>query len=167
MSESYLEYLVKRKASPIKVAIKYLLYVWTGFLVLVGLLGNITSMVLGVICGAIAYFYTMNAEIEYEYLFLGRDLSVDKIHAKSKRKRMMEFDLERKELIAPVKSHRLDSYRANKKYISYDFSSHQEGEEAYCFIYAGDNEVSKVIIDMTDELLQCFKNVSPRKVFTD
>ena len=82
MSEAYLEYLIKRKTSPLKVAMKYLLYVWTVFLVLMGLLGNITSMVLGVLCGAIAYFFTMNAEIEYEYLFLGKDLYIDKIHAK-------------------------------------------------------------------------------------
>ena len=167
MNESYIEYLVKRKASPIKIAVKYLLYVWTAFLVLFGMMGNLTFMVLGVICGAIAYFYTMNAEIEYEYLFLGRDFSVDKIHAKTKRKKMKEFDLGRLEIMAPAKSHRLDSYRANKKYVCYDFSSHHEGEETYCFVYAGDNEVSKVLIDMTDELLQCFKNVCPRKVFMD
>ena len=167
MNESYIEYLVKRKASPIQTAVKYLLYVWAAFLLFFGFLGNLTFMVLGAICGAIAYFYTMNADIEYEYLFLGRDFSVDKIHAKSKRKRMMEFDLERLEIMAPAKSHRLDSYRTNKKYVLYDFSSHYEGEETYCFIYAGDSEVSKVLIDMTEEMLQCFKNVCPRKVFMD
>lgn len=167
MNESYIEYLIKRKTSPIKVAIKYLLYVWTVFLVLFGLLGAPTLLVLGVICGAIAYFYTMNAEVEYEYLFLGRDFSVDKIHAKTKRKKVMEFDLERLEIMAPAKSHRLDSYRTNKKYVLYDFSSHYEGETVYCFVYAGDNEVSKVLIDVTDELLQCFRNVCPRKVFMD
>ena len=75
--------------------------------------------------------------------------------------------MERLEIIAPVNSHRLDSYRANKKYYSYDFSSHNEDVDAYCFIYAGDNEVSKVTIDMTDELLQCFKMISPRQVFGD
>lgn len=167
MSEAYLEYLIKQKASPIKVAVKYMLYVWTVFLVGIGMLGYVTALILGVLCGAIAYFATLNIEVEYEYLFLGRDLSIDKIYAQSKRKRMMEFDLARMEILAPVKSHRLDSYRANKKYISYDFSSHNESADAYCFIYAGDNEVSKVVIDMTEELLQCFKNVSPRKVFTD
>ena len=167
MNESYIEYLVKRKAGPIKTAVKYMLYVWAAFLLIFGMMGNITFMVLGVICGAIAYFYTMNAEIEYEYLFLGRDFTVDKIHAKSKRKRVMEFDLERLELMAPAKSHRLDSYRTNKKYVFYDFSSQYEGEDTYCFVYAGDNEVSKVLIDMTDELLQCFRNVCPRKVFMD
>lgn len=167
MSETYLEYLVKHKASPIKVAVKYLLYVWTVFLVIVGLLGNVTSMVVGVLCGVLAYFVTLNTEIEYEYLFLGKELFVDKIYAKSKRKRMAEFDLARMEIIAPVKSHRLDAYKANKKYYSYDFSSNQEMTEAYCLVYAGDDEVSKVTLDMTEELLQCFKNVSPRKVFTD
>ena len=167
MNESYIEYLVKRKTSPIKKAVKCLLYVWTVFFVLFGLMGNLTFMVLGAICGAIAYFYTMNAEIEYEYLFLGKDFSVDKIHAKTKRKKMMEFDLERLEVMAPAKSHRLDSYRTNKKCVFYDFSSHYEGETVYCFVYAGDNEVSKVLIDVTDELLQCFRNVCPRKVFMD
>ena len=82
MSETYLEYLVKHKASPIKVAVKYLLYVWTVFLVIEGLLGNVTSMVVGVLCGVLAYFVTLNTEIEYENLFLGKELFVDKIYAK-------------------------------------------------------------------------------------
>ena len=116
MSESYVEYLVQRKATPLNKAVLVCRYVWTGFFVLFGFLGNVTSLFLGIIFAGISYFTTLRLNVEYEYLFLGKDLSVDRIQARSKRKKMQEFDLVRMELLAPVSSHRLDSYKnSNRK----------------------------------------------------
>lgn len=167
MNDSYVEYLIQRKTSPIKKAWNVLLYVWTVFFLFYGLLGRPTLFILGMIFGGISYFATMGSEVEFEYLFLGKDFSVDRILGRSKRKKMHEFDIVRMEILAPAGSHRLDSYMQNKKYVTYDYASHNEAAQTYCFIYEGDSEVSKVYLDMTDELLACFRNVSPRKVFTD
>lgn len=167
MNESYVEYLIRRKPSPVKVAWKYLLYVWTAFFLFFGILGRPTLFILGMIFGGISYFATLSALVEFEYLFLGKDLSIDRILGRSKRKKMHEFDIVRMEILAPARSHRLDAYMKNKKYVTYDYASHEEDANMYCFIYEGENEVAKVYMDMTDDLLKCFLNIAPRKVYTD
>jgi len=167
MSESYVEYLIQRKISPAKTVIKYWLYTVTVLCFIIGLLGFPTLLLFGLILAIISYFFGRNTNVEFEYLFLGKDLSVDRILGRSKRKRMHEFDIGRMEILAPADSHRLDSYVNNKKYVTYDFASNKDDAEKYCFIYEGDNEVSKVYIDITEELLACFRSISPRKVFTD
>ena len=166
MSESYMELLLKRKTSPAKNAMKYTLAFIAAICIFFGLLGYLTLMLIGIILALAAYFAHLNSCVEFEYLYLNKELSVDRILAKSKRKRMGEYDLQRMEVLAPANSKRLDSYQG-KKHIAYDFSSHQENSKPYILIYAGENEVAKVKLDMTEELFKAIRDVAPRKVFSD
>lgn len=166
MSDSYIELLIKRRTNPVKSIIKYALTVIAAVCLFLGLMGYLTLFFVGIILALIAYFVYLNAYVEYEYLYLNKELSVDRILAKSKRKRMAEFDLQRMEVLAPANSHHLDAYQ-NRKYAVYDFASNQEDSKPYILIYAGDNEVAKVKLDMTDELFKVIRDISPRKVFAD
>lgn len=166
MSDSYIELLVKRKTSTAKMAIKIILAVIAAICLFLGLVGYLTLFFVGIIFALAAYYAHLGSCVEYEYLYLNKELSVDRILAKSKRKRMAEYDLQRMEVLAPANSHRLDSYN-NKKYITYDFSSHEEDSKPYIFVYAGDNEVAKVKVDLTDELFKVIRDIAPRKVFAD
>lgn len=167
MSESYIEYLVKRKTNPAKVALKYILFGLAGFFVITGLVGSFFNLLIGALFVIIAYVANLNLSIEYEYLFLEKELSIDKIQAQTRRRKVKTYDITKMELLAPVSSHRLDSYRNNKKYGVKDYSSHGEEATAYAFVYSDAGVSELVIIDVNDSLLKCFKNVSPRKVFTD
>lgn len=166
MSDSYIELLIKRKTSPVKMAVKLLLAVIAGGCLFLGLAGYLTLFFIGIILALAAYYAHLGSCIEFEYLYLNKELTVDRILAKSKRKRMAEFDLQRMEIMAPADSPRLDSYK-NKKYIMYDFASGQEDSKTYVLVYAGDNELAKVKLDMTDELYKAIRDISPRKVFAD
>ena len=166
MSDSYIELLIKRKTSPAKMVIKIVLAVVAAVCLFFGLTGYLTFFLIGIILGLAAYYAHLGSCVEYEYLYLNKELSVDRILAKSKRKRMAEFDLQRMEVLAPANSHRLDSYN-NKKYVTYDFASNEEDSKQYILIYAGDNEVAKVKLDLTDELYKAIHDISPRKVFAD
>ena len=115
MSESYVEYLVQRKTSSVRTVIKYWLYIVTGVSLIFGLVGYIIFLLLGLVLAVISYFFGRNSNVEFEYLFLGKDLSVDRILGRSKRKRMHEFDIGRMEILATAGSHRQDSYVNNKK----------------------------------------------------
>ena len=53
----------------------------------------------------------MYTDLEYEYLYLDKELSVDKIMAKSKRKRVGTYSLDRMEVFAPVYSYHLDNFK--------------------------------------------------------
>lgn len=161
-----MEILIKRKTNPVNSMLNYALTTIAVICLFFGLIGYLTLMLVGIILALASYFAHLNSHVEFEYLYLNKELSVDRILAKSKRKRMAEFNLQRMEVLAPAHSHQLDSYK-NKKCIAYDFSSRQEGSTPYVLIYSGENEISRVKLDMTDELFKAIRDVAPRKVFTD
>lgn len=80
------------------------------------------GLLVAIATGVVAYFSYMNADIEYEYLYLDKEISVDKVMAKSRRKKMGSYNLEQMEIFAPLNSHRLDSYK-NRQMKTLDYSS--------------------------------------------
>ena len=121
------------------------------------------ALLIALLTGIAAYFITMNANLEYEYLYVDRELTVDKVMNKSKRKRIATFDIGKIEIMAPIKSHQLDSYQ-NRNYKSVDYSSWEEKQPdgRYVFYYDGQQ---KVIFEPNEEMIKAILNVAPRKVF--
>lgn len=165
--DTYVELLIKKKASAGMTAAKFVLI---GLTVLLGLaamigLGSFVSLIAAVVCAAGAYFVYLNADVEYEYLYVDKELSVDKVMARSKRKRVDTFDLGRMEILAPLNSHQLDSYK-NREVKSVDYSSGIAGqpEVRYAMYYDGSK---KVIFEPNTEMVKAIKNIAPRKVFMD
>ena len=104
MSDLYVECLVARKPSTILTFFKVLLIMMTAVFVFLGLMFT-PGLLVAIITGVAAYFTYMNADVEYEYLYLDKEISVDKVMAKSKRKKMGSFSVEQiGELIAFCKS---------------------------------------------------------------
>ncbi len=167
MSESYIEVMVQRKPSGAMLFLKYLLMglavvVFFGsFLTGIGTLGLIVAIALGV--GS--YFVGMYASVEYEYLYLDKEITIDKVLNKAKRKRVGTYQVDKMEILAPINSYHLDSYR-NRQVKEFDYSSGIAGqrETRYCFYYEGSQ---KIIIEPNDEFIKLVKNVAPRKVFSD
>ncbi|MBR6309548.1 MAG: hypothetical protein IKR39_13185 [Lachnospiraceae bacterium] len=167
MSESYIEVMVQRKPSGAMLFFKYLLIglavvVFFGsFLTGIGTLGLIFAIALGV--GA--YFVGMYASVEYEYLYLDKEITIDKVLNKAKRKRVGTYQVDKMEILAPLNSYHLDSYR-NRQVKELDYSSGIAGqpEKRYAFYYEGSQ---KIIIEPNDEFIKLVKNVAPRKVFND
>ena len=118
-----------------------------------------------IICGVGAYFVNMNAEVEYEYLYLDKELTIDKVMNRSKRKRVGVYELTRMEILAPMKSYHLDDYR-NRTVKTEDYSSGEEKqpETRYLMYYNGEK---KLILEPNEEMVKVMKNVAPRKVFLD
>ncbi|WP_242840985.1 DUF6106 family protein [Butyrivibrio sp. AE3004] len=164
---SYVELLVARKPQPLMIFLKYLLILLAVVSFLLGFMsGNFILMILCIACGVGAYFVSLNASIEYEYQYCEREITVDKILNKSKRKRVATFETERMEAIAPSRSYHLDEYRNKDNYRTLDFSSGEEKQPdvTYTMYYDGRE---KVILEPNKELIEAVKNVAPRKVFMD
>ena len=85
--------MVKRKKNGPLTALKVLLIVIAVFAFLIGSIGSILLYIVAIAAGVGAYFVGLNANLEYEYLYVDRQLSVDKILAKSRRKKVETFDL--------------------------------------------------------------------------
>ena len=116
---------------------------------------------MAIICGIAAYILSLFSYVEYEYLYVDKELQIDRILARSKRKRMETLDLNEFEILAPVKSHALDSYR-NRNYKKADYSSGDETKEKYMLIVKD----KQIIFEPTEELVKTVRMFAPRSVYT-
>lgn len=165
MSETYVECLVQRESSMLIRFGKILLTVMTIGFGVIGYLFLWPAMIVAVITGVAAYFVYMQADLEYEYLYLDKELTVDKVMAKSKRKKVGTYDIGKMEILAPIKSYQLDSYKNRQcKVFDYSAGTADQPDGRYVMFYDGRE---KIILTPSPELIKAIKNVAPRKVFTD
>ena len=164
---SYVECLVSSKASPLMVVLKYVALIFAVLAFLSSLLlGSFVGMVLAIVLGVAYYFISLNASIEFEYQYCDREITVDKILNKSRRKNVGKYDVGKLEALAPSRSYHLDEYK-NRTCKTVDFSSrikNQQPDPTYTFYYDGKE---KIIIEPTREFVEAIRNVAPRKVFFD
>ena len=163
MGDTYIEEMVARKASIVPTALKVILgAIGAGSLIL-GIMGATLFYSIALFAGLGIYFVFYLSGVEYEYLYVDKSLSVDKIVAKRTRKRVANFDLERMECFAPMGHEALKGYEGralDKK----DFSSGyaQNADKRYVLIYDGQK---KVIIEPSEKMIEAIYMVSPRKVY--
>ena len=164
----YVECLVESKASP---AVKFGSYVALVLAVIFFLSSILTpfgiaGLILCVAAGVAYYFLSLNANIEFEYQYCDREITVDKILNKSKRKNVAKYEVEHIQVLAPSRSYHLDEYK-NKQLKTLDFSARDNSRQpdpTYTLIYDGKD---KVIFEPSAEFVNAVKSVAPRKVFTD
>ncbi len=164
MNETYVEWLVKRKTPAYMTFLKILFTVLAVFFILIGLL-LLPALLIGIACGVAAYFITLNADLEYEYLYVDKELTIDKIMARSRRKRVAVFSLDKMEIVAPVKSWHLDNYK-NRSEKAVDYSSGEEKQPDKRFVFYYDGQ-KKIIFEPNEEMIKAMQLVAPRKVFKD
>lgn len=161
MNESYVEWIVERKAKPTDILIKGGSILITAVLVLVGFMIPIV-MIAGIIGVVLCYFFLPNLNVEYEYLYINKELQIDKIFSKQKRTTIANFELEKMEILAPVGAYQLDAYK-NKKMIVKDYSSGDTQAKRYQMII-NDNATSCIYFEPNDAMIHSMKNQFPRKV---
>lgn len=166
MSDAYVECLVKAKASAGGKFLKILLIVLAvimGLLMMLTL--NILFFLLAVAAGVGAYFVNMFTDLEYEYLYLDRELTIDKVMAKTRRKRVAVYQLDRMEILAPVRSYHLDNFKnRNAKEKDYSIGYEDKPDLRYAMFYEGGE---KLLLSPSPEMIKVMKNAAPRKVFSD
>ena len=163
--ETYVECMVKKKANGLMSALKVLLIGIAVITGLLGFMGLIVFLIIAVVAGVGAYFVSLNANLEYEYLYVDKQLTVDKIMARTRRKKVETFDLERMEILAPIKSWHLDDYKNRQlKVVDYSSGVEQQPDIRYSMIYNGEK---RVIFEPNAEIVAAIKSIAPRKVFTD
>ena len=85
--------------------------------------------------------------------------------ARTRRKKVETFDLERMEILAPIKSWHLDDYKNRQlKVVDYSSGVEQQPDIRYSMIYNGEK---RVIFEPNAEMVAAIKSIAPRKVFTD
>jgi hypothetical protein len=165
MNETYVECLVQTKPNTL---LKILKFIAIAIAVLVGgwslLAGGIVFFIIAVAFGVGAFFAHSYADIEYEYLYVDHEISVDKVIAKSRRKKVIKLETDKMEIFAPLNSHELDSYK-NRKCEEKDFSSRieKQPEARWALYYEGQK---LYILEPSQEFVKALANIAPRKVKT-
>ena len=92
MNEMYAEWLVKRKAPAYMMLVKVLMVLVcvVAFFIAVSPLLGIFGILVLFAAAAAAYFVFRNSEVEFEYLYVTNQLTIDRIYGKTKRKKAWE-----------------------------------------------------------------------------
>lgn len=162
MNDTYVEVMVKKKDSPLLGIGRILVWGIAIACLLVGLISKL-FLIPAVILGVVAYFVFPMLDIEYEYLYLDKEISIDKVMSKERRKHVCTLDLSKMEVMAPDNSHELDSYKARNLSVK-DYSSRTEDAKPYMVVYNGDAGLELIKIEPNAAMLKAIKTVFPRKV---
>lgn len=166
MNESYKELLVKKERGAKETLTRIVSVIPT---VLIGLLtlltGNMIFFIIVIALGVLDYFIFQWTDIEYEYLYLDKEISVDKIMAKTRRKKLMTISVEKIEIMAPEKSYQLDSYRNRQTKVTDLSAGHDLPDQKLYWVFYEGNQ--KILMNLTEDFAKTIKGIAPRKVFTD
>lgn len=166
MNDSYKELLIKKESGLKEKAMRVAALVPTIVSALLTLLtGNMIIFLIAVAFGILDYFVFQWTDIEYEYLYLDKEITIDKIMGKQRRKRVATLAVDKIEILAPQKSYQLDSYK-NRQVKAVDYSAGQDlpEQKLYHMFYDGNQ---KFILNLDEEFAKTIKGIAPRKVFLD
>jgi len=120
---------------------------------------------IAIVIGVVSYLFIFpRFHVEYEYTLLNHDLDIDIIYNRSKRKPVISFNLKEAEIIAPAKSHRLDSYRNMK---TLDYSAQDPKNTAYAVIISMNQDLNRILIQPDDTMLEHMQSFLPRTFYKD
>ena len=162
MNENYAEQLIKRRTPAYAYALTGVLGAVTAVAIFLALTTGVLAVILMFIVGFLTYLSYRNTHVEFEYLFVGGQLSVDKILGKSKRKKAFECSMEEIQVVAPADSYMLNDYKNAVKTV--DFSSHMEHVKVYVAVVQVKGERTKVMLEPGEKMLGCMRQCAPSKV---
>ncbi|MCC8067245.1 MAG: DUF6106 family protein [Clostridiales bacterium] len=163
MSDMYREILVKPDMSAGKKILKGLFPVMTGVCVVAGLLFW-PLLILALAFFLLTMFVAPRFDVEYEYLYVNGELDIDAIYSKQKRKRVCSHDVEHLEILAPQKSHALDSYMNSKGAKLTDYTSGKAPEKSYIMVFNEDKGQELLAVELDDVIISDIRRIAPRKV---
>ena len=161
MDKGYYEFMVKGKPNTTAKILK-VLFIILAVVAFIGamLLGNTILIILAIIFGAGAYFSSMFTDVEYEYLYLEKELSIDKVFNKERRKHVETLSIDKAQVFAPEKSSKLDNYgKMDGKVTDYSCAEENNGLKKFVMYYEGNR---KILFSLDEEMIKLFKNKCPR-----
>ena len=165
MNDSYKELLVKRERGIQGTIMRIVCVVPTVLLAFLMLSGNMIIFLAVVALGVFDYFVFQWTDVEFEYLYLDKEITVDKVMAKTRRKRAAVLDVNKIEMMAPQNSSQLTYYK-NRQVKTTDLSAGHDlpGQKLYMVYYEG-NEC--YLLNLDEEFAKTVKAVTPRKVYME
>ena len=162
MNDTYIELLVKKPDSK-TASLLHIFMVGVGaVLFLGGIFLDIRLLLAGIVFLIGSFVPTLFNDIEYEYLLLEKELTVDRIRKQESRKTVANYKLDTMVIMAPKGSEHLSRYAQLK---TIDYSSGTEEGQPYEIVVDGKGEKVRIVIDTSQELTDAIRKLRPRDVF--
>ena len=153
MSDFYTEQLIKKRTDGKDIMKKTVLIALTVISFFAAFLFPLL-MLLPVIMIVVDVFLFRKLDVEYEYIYINGDLDIDKI--------MFSANVKDMEILAPENAFQLKDFRESK---FYDYSSgNPESRNRYILVISRSGEITKVLFEPKEELIEGVYLLAPRKV---
>ncbi len=165
MSDLYREILVKREMPASARILKGALIGLVVLCLLGGIMVTPLLLPVGVVLGVVFWIFVLpKLDVEYEYLYVNGELDIDAIYSRQKRKRIASYDMQELELMAPTKSHALDSYVNGQGVKIKDFTSGRPDQKSYTLVLNKEKGREIIQVEFDDDVVNDIRRISPRKV---
>ena len=165
MNDTYVEWLRERKTPGYAGIVRIGIYAFAAVFFLAGLFMMIPFLFIpGIAVAAAGYFLLPRLNVEFEYLYLQRSLSIDRIFSKEKRKKAAEYDLDKMEIFAEEGAWQFDQYK-NMTLKTVDFTSGYPDRRRFVMVIREGGEGLKVLLEPDQKIVDAIKQIYPSKVF--
>lgn len=165
MNDTYVEWLIERKTPGYAGIVRIGIYAFAAVFFLAGLFMMIPFLFIpGIAVAAAGYFLLPRLNVEFEYLYLQRSLSIDRIFSKEKRKKAAEYDLDKMEIFAEEGARQFDQYK-NMTLKTLDFTSGYPDRRRFVMVIREGGEGLKVLLEPDQKIVDAIKQIYPSKVF--
>lgn len=166
MSDIFNEYLVKRKNGPKQFFYKALIAL-AAIAVMAAALYFVGVFSLIIICavGVGVFFAYKEFEVEYEYILTNNELDIDRITSRERRRNVLNADVKKFEILAPVKSEHASRLRDRNIRRTLDFSSGRSDDLKWFAIYDnGKGEKTLLYFEPPRKMRDGIRTFVPRAV---
>ena len=169
METGCLEVVVSRRTSTLVKVIRFGAIILTVCFCFLTFLVHFLMLLPAAGCAVLAYLAWLESVVDYEYVYVDKEIRIAKIQQKQRRKDVAVYDLAKMEMMAPQGSFHLDEYK-NRNLEVHDYSSGDDDNKScrYELVMEGGK---KVILDLVGEygeqIVTVVRGYYPRKVFTN
>ena len=109
-----------------------------------------------------AYYLSLNFDLEFEYCILGKDIRIEKILSRKKRKSFIEIEWDDILAITPISNEQaVSSYQVQKTIMA---STNETDENNYLIIAKTKEGTAKIYIRPNDKMIEHFNTFMQSKI---
>ena len=166
MDNRYVEKLVSKKTeiSAIVLRISVLVIALFFSYVIASLIGFVYGLRAIFFLGYLTWYVFFMTSVEYEFVLVNNELTIDKIYGKNKRKTQQTVDVSKCEVIAPIESTYVSGYHRNTQMKAFDYTSGENNEPVYILIVSYGASTAKIYMEFDQKMLDAMKMATPGKV---
>lgn len=159
---------VVRKPKAMSGLLQKAMVIFAVLFILLGIMISQGFMLPGFLLVLLYFFYSVLSQKEYEYVLEGQTLTIEVILGKRYRRTAHILELNTMETTAPNRHDAVAKYRKDAGGISlpkYDYTSYEKDTPYYTMIIMENKQKIKLLLDLSDEILQALKKSYPDRVF--